>query len=76
MNINHLARYYQTLTPWERLPLIMAASGRGDSTEEQRLISSAARKAVRVPDYWGLSEGLDDLAKLYLLEQLDLATRY
>jgi hypothetical protein len=54
----------------------VAASSRGDSVEEQRLISAAARKAFTVPDYWGLSEGLDDLLKLYLLEQLDLATVY
>ena len=37
---------------------------------------SAPRNGFRVPDYWGLADGLDDLAKLYLLEQLDLAAFY
>ena len=31
MTTNQLARYYQTLTPWERLPLLVAACQRGDA---------------------------------------------
>lgn len=76
MNSDQLARYYETLTPWERLPLLVAASARDDKVEEDRLARSAPRLAFRVPDYWGLAEGLDDLAKLYLLEQLDLSVGY
>jgi hypothetical protein len=76
MNSDHLARYYQTLTPWERLPLLVAASARDDEVEEDRLARSAPRQTFGVPDYWGLAEGLDDLAKLYLLEQLDLSVAY
>ena len=76
MTTNHLARYYQTLTPWERLPLIVAACERGDAVEEERVARSAPRHGFRVPDYWGLAEGLSDLAKLYLLEQLDAAALY
>jgi hypothetical protein len=76
MNTDQLARHYETLTPWERLPLIVAACERGDAVEEERLGRSAPRNGFRVPDYWGLAEGLDDLAKLYLLEQLDLAALY
>jgi hypothetical protein len=76
MTMKQLARYYPTLTPWERLPLIVAASERGDAVERDHLVHSTPRHEFRVPDYWGLAEGLDDLAKLYLLAQLDLAAFY
>jgi hypothetical protein len=76
MNSDHLARYYQTLTPWERLPLIVAACERGDAVEEERVVRSAPRNGFRLPDYWGLAEGLNDLARLYLLQQLHLAAFY
>jgi len=76
MNSNHLAQYYRTLTPEERLPLIVSACERGDAVEEERLSRSAPRNGFHIPDYWGLAEGLDDLAKVYLLKQVDLATCY
>lgn len=76
MNSDHLARHYETLTPWERLPLMVAAGERGDAVEEERLSRSAPRTGFRIPDYWGLVEGLDNLAKVYLLKQLDLAALY
>jgi hypothetical protein len=76
MNTDPLARHYEVLTPWERLPLLVAASARGDAVEEDRLARAAPTNGFRVPDYWGLAEGLDDLVKLYLLKQLDLAAFY
>jgi hypothetical protein len=76
MNTNGLARHYKALTPWERLPLIAAASVRADEVERNRLTRSAPTHDLRVPDYWGLGEGLEELATLYLLHQLDLAALY
>jgi hypothetical protein len=64
MTTKQLACYYQTLTPWERLPLLVAACQRGDAVEEERVARSAPRKGYQLPDSWGLAEGLDDLAKL------------
>jgi hypothetical protein len=62
MTTKKLSRYYQTLTPWERLPLIVAASERGDAVEREQLVRSSLRHGFRVPDYWGLAEELDELA--------------
>jgi hypothetical protein len=76
MNTNGLARHYKALTAWERLPLIAAASVRGDKVERDRLARSAPKHDFRVPDYWGLCERLEELATLYLLRQLDLAALY
>jgi hypothetical protein len=76
MNTDPLARHYEVLTPWERLPLLVAASARDDAVEEDRLARAASTNGFRLPDYWGLAEGLDDLVKLYVLEQLDSAAFY
>ncbi len=73
MNSNHLAQYYDRLTPWERLPLLTAAWARGDTCEGERLTRSAPMHCFRLPHHWGLIEGLYDLAMLYLLQQLDWA---
>ncbi len=56
MNTNSLARHDEILTPRERLPLIMAASARGDEAEAQRLAHSAPLVSLRVPDYFGLAK--------------------
>jgi hypothetical protein len=73
MNTALLARHYDVLTPWERLPLLVAAAARADEVEQDRLARAAPKQAFRVPDYWGLLEGLEGLAQLYVLRQLDSA---
>jgi hypothetical protein len=55
---------------------MVAACQRGDAVEEERVARSAPRHDFRLPDYWGLAEGLNDLARLYLLQQLDLVAFY
>src|SRR5262245_50399752 len=76
MNTHGLARLYDRLTPRERLPLIMAASGRGDETERERLARSAPREEFRVPDYFGLADGIQMLALFHIIEVLKLTTLY
>jgi len=69
-----LVRLYDTLTPWERLPLLLAAAFRADALEVDRLARSSPASAFRIPDHWSLVTGLESLAKLYLLRQLDGAS--
>ena len=76
MNTTSLVRQYDALTPWERLPLIVAAAGRGDKVEENRLAQTAPRVDFRIANCWGLVQGLDLLARHYLLVQLDRAVIY
>jgi hypothetical protein len=73
MNTASLARHFDALTPWERLPLLVAAQVREDEVEHDRLARSAPKHLFHVPDYWGLVEGFEDLATLYVLRQLDSA---
>jgi hypothetical protein len=76
MNTNGLAKHYHRLTPWERLPLIIAAADRGDLVERDRLVQSARLIGFRLPNYWGLARALRDLAIFYQLEQLNLGTYF
>ncbi len=76
MNTGVLARYYEQLTPRERVPLVMAAHQRGDEREYERLISSARPVCSQEPDYQLFASALDELSKYHLFEQLRLAVTY
>jgi hypothetical protein len=76
MNTNGLAKLYDRLTPTERLPLILAASARGDETERDRLAHSAPKEGFLLPDYYGQAQGMLYGSLRHLLELLDLAALY
>ena len=76
MNHNGLTKHYDVLTRWERVPLILAATARGDEAETERLANSAPRHGFKVADCYGLIQGLEWLASYYLLNQLDLVVHY
>jgi hypothetical protein len=76
MNSKGLARHYGALTPWERLPLILAASARGDEAERDRLGRSAPRQVYVLPDYHGLEEGLLLLSLFHVLDLLHFTAIY
>jgi hypothetical protein len=76
MNTNGLAKLYGQLTPKERLPLILAASARGDEAERNRLAQSAPKEGFWLPDYHGLAEGMLFASLFQLLEVLDMAAYY
>jgi hypothetical protein len=71
MNTNTLAKNYDSLTPRERLPLILAASARGDEVEADRLARSAPKETYRLPNYHGLGEGFMLCAMLHTMQLLD-----
>ena len=73
MNSNGLAKHYEALTPRERVPLIMAASSRGDEVERERLVNSAPKSGLRVANYFGFSQAVQEACFAYLLDQLNLA---
>jgi len=76
MNTRALARHYGQLTPWERVPLIMAAVGRGDEVEHERLVASAPKSAYRIHDHFGLSQAIREVSDWHFMEMLDLAAQY
>jgi len=73
MNTNGLAKQYDKLTPRERLPLILAASARGDEQEADRLANAAPRVCWRVVDYLGRGLSHLEINHLHFMELLDLA---
>ncbi len=73
MSLHTLPSYYPDLTPWERVPLIVAAAARGDQREWNRLTSTAPGRSWERPDYFGVGEALRGFLIEYLLLQLDHA---
>ena len=76
MNTKYLAKFYDQLTPHERVPLIMAAGARGDQAEHKRLSASAPKEAYEVPNYYGLAKALKEAGYFHLLTLLDLAANF
>src|SRR4051812_18794409 len=76
MNTNGLAKQYDKLTPWERVPMMVAASCRGDAAEAERLARSSPTSLFRGADYRGLSERIGALAGLETTLQPNLARRF
>jgi hypothetical protein len=71
-----LNKLYGQLLPRERLPLIMAASLRGDEPERSRLTQTAPKALYRLPDYHGPADALRHLALVQHARVLERATHF
>src|SRR5438309_11697627 len=76
MNANAVAKKYTVLTPEERFRLILAASGRGDEAERDRLANSGEFISLAVRDHQPYSQAFEELARLIFIELLEDAARY
>src|SRR5262245_29894012 len=76
MNANALARNYARLTPEERFRLILAAGGRGDEAERDRLVNAGERITLSMPDHSPYAHAFDELARLIFIELLETAAGY
>src|SRR4051794_36058820 len=76
MTANAVAKHYPLLTPEERFKLILAAGSRGDEAEQSRLIASAKRLTLSMPDYSPFANAFSDVAWITFAELLDAAGEY
>jgi hypothetical protein len=76
VNTNGLAKHYGALTVEERFRLIMAAIGRGDDAEKDRLAYAARRTLFSVADYGPLARAFGELALLTYIDLLARAADY
>jgi hypothetical protein len=76
MNTNGLARHYDALTVEERYRLIMAAVGRGDDAEKDRLADAARRTLFSVADYGRFIRAFGELSLLTYIDLLACAADY
>jgi hypothetical protein len=76
MNAKAAARHYDCLTPEERFRLILAASGRGDAVERERLVRAGQQIRLAMQDHAPYAHALDELALLTYLELLEAAACY
>jgi hypothetical protein len=76
MNTKALSNCYDLLTPNERLPLIHAASARGDEVEVDRLVRSAPRVVYSLSNHVGLADAFETVSHLHLIHLLATAADY
>jgi hypothetical protein len=76
MNANAVAKISVNLTPEERFRLILAASGRGDEAEAERLAHAAGRISVSRQDHAPFAQAFYELAWLTFIELVEDAARY
>jgi hypothetical protein len=75
MNANAVAKNYAQLTPGERWRLILAASGRGDEAERDRLCNVGGRITLSMSDHSPYCMAFHELALLTFIELLEDAAR-
>jgi hypothetical protein len=76
MNANAIAKNYACLTPEERFRLILAAGGRGDAAEQDRLRQAAPPITLSASDYSPWSRAFDELALAVFLEILEETAKH
>ena len=76
MKANPIAKSYSLLTPEERFRLILAAGGRGDDIERDRLARSGKRVSVSVPNHLSYSHAFVELELLTYIEVSEDASAY
>jgi hypothetical protein len=76
MNTNALAKHYDRLTPEERFRLILAAGGRGDEAERERLARAGQRITLSMQDHAPFAHAFGDVDRMMYLELLEDSARY
>jgi hypothetical protein len=76
VNTDKLARHYPTLSPAERLSLMLAAAARGDDQEHTRLVAAAPRLTYQIPHTFGRGLAFLITASNSRAERLELAALY
>ncbi len=76
MKTNPLAGNYKYLTPEERFRLILAADGRGDDAETERLARAGGRLELSMSDHAPYAHAFQQLHLLTFLELLEESNGY
>ena len=76
MKTNPMAKHYAHLSPPERFRLLMAAGGRDDKAEQDRLMRAGARIELSVQDHVPYAQAFAEVAMLTFLAVLDHACRF
>jgi hypothetical protein len=76
MNANAVAKNYRSLTPEERFRLILAAAGRGDEAEQDRLVQAGGRVERSMQDHAPHALAFIDLGLHMFIDLLEEAARY
>jgi hypothetical protein len=70
------AKAYGSLTPEERFRLVLAATGRGDEAEADRLAAAGGRITLSLPEHGPHLQAFLELGTLLFIDLLELAASY
>jgi hypothetical protein len=76
VNANAVARHYARLTPEERFRLILAAGGRGDEAEQNRLKEAGTQVELSLPDHAPYAHAFDKLSLLVFIDLMEDGAHY
>ncbi len=76
MNMKALAKQYGNLTPEECFRLMLAASGRGDEAERERLTRAGGRISLSMQDHAPYARALDEVGDMLYLDLLEEVAKY
>ena len=76
MKSTNLNRHYHLLEPEERFRLMLAAAGRRDPKEHERLVRSSGIVTFRMPDHAPWAHAFQELAILTMMELVEEAAVY
>ena len=76
MNTNQLQKYYDKLTPRERLAAVLEAGMRGDDRDAEALKRAAPKKNYQVSHHYFLLEAFEQLATTHLCLLLNMGCAF
>ena len=76
MKKHELSQYYDRLSVWERIRLLIEAYSRRDETEATSLLRSSPQRSYQLSEHELPELVLHNLASTYIGEQLDAAAHY
>ena len=76
MKAKPLTQHYPYLTPEDRFRLILAASGRGDEVERDRLIRAGKHITVSRQDHAPYACAFQEVSRLTFLQVIEEVARY
>jgi hypothetical protein len=76
MNVCAVTKNYEQLTPEERFRLILAANGRGDKAERDRLAGVGNRINISMQDHGPFAQAFNDVSRFAFIEVLDYSAFY
>jgi hypothetical protein len=76
MNLHQISTHYTLLSAEERFRLILAASGRDDTIEREKLVAAGPVRNLALADHWPYAQAFSEISMFSFMELLEEAAIY